>query len=200
VSASHSAGPVRSAGGAQHIGLVLVAAVADNGVIGRRGALPWRLKSEMAHFRHTTMGKPIVMGRKTYLSIGKPLAGRTNIVVSRDNAFSAPGVLVAPTIEAALAVARGDALRRGAEQIAVIGGADVYAQTLAHADGLVITRVHLQPDGDTNFPAIDPQTWSEVERREYPAGPDDQASFTVIDYRRRNAANTATACIDQISR
>ncbi len=165
--------------------IVLVVAVADNGVIGRGGRLPWRLKSEMAHFRRVTMGKPVVMGRKTFLSIGKPLAGRSNIVVSRDSSFAAPGAVVAPDIEAALTVARGDALRRGATEIAVIGGADVYAQTMPLADRLVLTRVHLRPDGDTTFPAVDPDVWQEMETAEHRAGPGDEASFSVSLYRRR---------------
>ena len=99
------------------------------------------------------MGKPVVMGRKTYLSIGRPLPGRTNIVVSRDPTFAAPGIVAAPSVEAALTAARGDALRRGADEIAVVGGADIYAETMALADRLVITRVHLRPAGDTTFPA-----------------------------------------------
>jgi len=165
--------------------IVLVVAVADNGVIGRGGRLPWRLKSEMAHFRRATMGKPVVMGRKTFLSIGKPLAGRSNIVVSRDSSFAAPGVVVAPDIEAALSVARGDALRRGATEIAVIGGADIYAQTMPVADRLVLTRVHLRPDGDTTFPAVDPGVWQEMETAEHRAGPGDEATFSVSLYRRR---------------
>jgi dihydrofolate reductase len=190
VSAGDSPARMQVVGGPR-IALVLVAAVADNGVIGQRGALPWRLKSEMARFRRVTMGKPVVMGRKTYLSIGKPLVGRTNIVVSRDKTFASPGLLVAPKIEAALTVARGDALRRGVDEIAVIGGADVYAQTLPCADRLVITRVHLQPEGDTKFPAIDSHVWSEIERSEHRAGPDDQAGFTVVVYQRRALDTTA---------
>ena len=167
--------------------VVLVVAVADNGVIGQGGRLPWRLKSDMRHFRAATMGKPVVMGRKTYLSIGKPLTGRTNIVVSRDMAFAASGVLVVPSVAAALAVAHGDALRRGVVEIAVIGGADIYAQTIGVAERLVITRVHLQPAGDATFSPIDPHVWIEVECCEHPAGPDDQASFTVLVYHRRRA-------------
>ena len=97
--------------------IVLVAAIAENGVIGRGNALPWRLKSDMQHFRALTMGKPVIMGRKTYLSIGKPLAGRTTIVVSRDRTFAAPGVVVAPSLADAITTARGDALRRGADSI-----------------------------------------------------------------------------------
>jgi dihydrofolate reductase len=164
--------------------LVLVAAVADNGVIGRAGALPWRLKSDLRNFRAITAGKPVVMGRKTYLSIGKPLAGRTNIVVSRNRDFAAPGIIVASDIEIALAVARGDALRRAADAIAVIGGAEIYAHVIGRADRLVITRVHLRPDGDTRFPAIDPALWREVERGEQAPGPDDAAAFTVLVYER----------------
>src|SRR4051812_17091605 len=114
--------------------LTLVAAVADNGVIGQGGGLPWRLKSDMAHFRSVTMGKPVLMGRKTFASIGKPLAGRTNIVVTRDPGFATTGAVVAPTLEQALAAARGDALRRGVDHIVVIGGAELYAQTIADAD------------------------------------------------------------------
>ena len=173
------------------IALVLVVAVADNGVIGDGGRLPWRLKSEMAHFRKVTMGKPVVMGRKTFLSIGSPLKGRTNIVVSRDPAFAAPGILVAPNVEAALSAARGDALRRGAGEIAVIGGADIYRQTFARADRMAVTRVHLQPAGDTKFPDIDPRLWREIDRTEHRAGTDDEASFTVLTYVRETDAEAA---------
>jgi dihydrofolate reductase len=164
--------------------IILVAAVADNGVIGQGGGLPWRLKSDLQHFRAVTLGKPVVMGRKTYASIGKPLKGRTNIVISRDRNFAAPGVLVAPSLAAALAAARGDALRRGADAIAIIGGANIYAQCIAQADHLVLTRVHLCPAGDTQFPVIDPDTWHEAARSEHKPGPDDEAGFTVIEYRR----------------
>src|SRR5437764_8347441 len=114
--------------------IVIVAAVADNGVIGRGGAMPWRLKSDMRHFRGATMGKPVVMGRKTYLSLWiRPLPGRTNIVVTRDSDFTAPGVLVAPSLDAALQTACGDALRRGTD-IMVLGGAQIYAQAMMLAD------------------------------------------------------------------
>ena len=184
MSAQQGSGAAPSKPGVQ---VTFVVAVADNDVIGQGGRLPWRLKSEMAHFRAATMGKPVVMGRKTYLSIGKPLAGRTNIVVSRDRAFTAPGVLVAPNIEAALTVARGDALRRGAAEIAVIGGADIYAQTMTAADRLVVTRVHLRPGGDTKFPSGDSNVWKEVERVEHRAGPHDAADFTIVVYERRAA-------------
>ena len=177
-----SAGVVRSQ--PHPIKLVLVAAVADNGVIGRDGGLPWRLKFDLQHFRAITIGKPVVMGRKTYLSIGKPLAGRTNIVVSRDQNFAPPGVLAAPSIETALAVARGDALRRSTDAIIIMGGADLYAQTIERADRLVITHVHLRPDGETMFPAIDPQRWKEVARSEHQPGVADAAGFAIVTYDR----------------
>jgi dihydrofolate reductase len=163
---------------------MLVAAVADNDVIGRAGALPWRLKSELEHFRNVTMGKPVVMGRRSYLSIGGPLKGRTNIVLTSDRSFAAPGVLAAPSLETALAIARGDALRRCADAIAVIGGAQIYAQAVAFADRMVITRVHLSPQGDTKFPAIDSTIWREIARRDHQPGPQDEAAFTTIVYER----------------
>jgi dihydrofolate reductase len=173
---------------AHTIKLILIAAVADNGVIGQGGGLPWRLKSDMQHFRTVTIGKPVVMGRKTFLSIGKSLTGRTNIVVSREPEFVAPGVLVAPSVEAALAAARGDALRRSADAIAVIGGADLYAQTIDRADRLVITHVHLHPGGDTKFSVIDPRVWSERDRREHVAGTGDAAGFAIVVYERCTSA------------
>ncbi len=168
--------------------IVVVAAVAENGVIGRGNGLPWRLKSDMAHFRSLTMGKPVVIGRKTYLSIGKPLAGRTTIAVSRDRAFAAPGLLVAPSLYAALAAARGDALRRGTDAIVVAGGADIYAQVLPMASRLAITEVHKSVDGDTRFPVIDPQVWREILREEHKPAANDEAPFAFVVYERAKAA------------
>jgi dihydrofolate reductase len=166
------------------VGLVLVAAIAENGVIGREGKLPWRLRSDLRQFRDLTFGHPVVMGRKTYDAIGKPLAGRTNIVVTRDRAFAADGVVTAQGLDAALAVARGDALRRGVAEIMIIGGADLYGQTIDRAIRLAITRVHASPAGDSVFPPIDPAHWREVGRREHTAGPGDDAPFTTLVYER----------------
>jgi dihydrofolate reductase len=185
VSAAADGKPPRQT--ASPVMIALVVAAADNDVIGSDGRLPWRLKSELAHFRKVTMGKPVVMGRKTFLSIGTPLKRRTNIVVSRDPDFALSGVLVAPSVELALAVARGDALRRGSGEIAVIGGADIYRQTLPLADRIVFTRVHLRPAGDATFPALDPHVWSETGREDFAAGPHDDASFTVVVYDRVGA-------------
>jgi dihydrofolate reductase len=167
-----------------HISIVLVAAIADNGVIGDGGGLPWRLKSDLAHFRATTMGKPVVMGRKTYLSIGKPLKGRSNIVMTRDRSLAQPGILVVPNLDVAIAAARGDALRRGVDEVAVIGGAEIYAQTLALADRIVVTRVHANPAGDSMFPTIDPAVWVESDCRDLAPGAGDDAPFTLSRYDR----------------
>ena len=173
-----------SAAPPRHIAIVLLAAVADNGVIGRDNALPFRLSSDLKRFKALTMGKPVLMGRKTYLSIGKPLPGRTNIVVSRDGGFAPPGVSVALSLESALAMARDDALRRGADEIVVIGGTDIFAQTMPLADRMEITHVHAQPAGDTHFPPIDAAQWRAVARSEHPAGPQDEAAFSYVTYAR----------------
>jgi dihydrofolate reductase len=165
--------------------IVIVAAVGENNVIGRGGQLPWRLKSDLRHFRSVTLDKPVIMGRKTFQSIGKPLDRRTNIVVTRDPAFSAPGVVTAASFEAALALAREDAKRRGADEIMVIGGADIFAAAMPLADRLEITHVHASPEGDVHFPVIDAKHWYEDSREVREAGPDDSANFTVAAYLRR---------------
>ena len=176
---------VEGTAGRPRVAIVLVVAVADNGVIGRDNQLPWRLKSELKYFRARTMDRPVVMGRKTYVSIGKPLPGRTNIVVTRKDDFTAPGVVVAGGIAEALSVARGDALRRGASEIAVIGGTEIFNQTLPLAHRLALTQVHAKPDGDTYFPEIDPNVWREIDRTPQPQGPDDDHAFTIVNYERR---------------
>jgi dihydrofolate reductase len=165
--------------------IVLIAAVAENGVIGRGNALPWRLKSDMQHFRALTTGKPVVMGRKTYLSIGKPLKGRTTVVVSRDGNFTAPGIVVAPRLDAALTAARGDALRRNVDTIVIAGGAEIYAQAMPLATQLAITHVHKHVDGDALFPPIDPRVWRESARDEHEPAAEDEAAFAFVAYRRQ---------------
>ena len=165
--------------------IVLIVAAAENGVIGAGGAIPWRLKSDMARFKALTTGKPVVMGRKTFASIGRPLPGRTNIVVTRDLGFRADGVVVTYSFTDAKAIATGDALRRFATEIAVIGGAEIYAQWMNSADRLEITEVHARPDGDTRFPAVDATAWEEVARVRNPAGSHDSADFSYVTFRRR---------------
>jgi dihydrofolate reductase len=165
--------------------IVLVAAIGENNVIGRNGQLPWRLKSDLQHFRRLTLNKPVVMGRRTFESIGKLLKDRTNIVVTRDLSRAASGAVLATSIEEALAYAHDDAKRRGVDEIMVIGGNDVFAATLPLADRLEITHVHAAPDGDVFFPPIDSGVWREVSRQDYPAGPQDDAPFTVAAYEKR---------------
>ncbi len=164
--------------------IVLIAAVAENGVIGRGNALPWRLRSDMQHFRALTMGKPVVMGRKTYLSIGRPLKGRITIVVSRDDAFAVPGIVVAPALDDALAAARGDALRRGADAIMIAGGGDIFRQIMPRATALAVTEVRKSVDGDAYFPAIDPAVWRESAREAHDPAAEDEAPFAFVTYRR----------------
>lgn len=166
------------------IPLTLIAAVARNGVIGAQGAMPWHLPSDLKQFKATTLGKPVLMGRATYQSIGRPLPGRLSVVVTRDEAFAAPGVLVARNLDAALAAASSEALRRGGE-IIVAGGADIYAQTIGRADRLLITEVDAAPDGDSRFPVIDPAIWRLVDRGAAQRGPNDSAAFTLARYARR---------------
>lgn len=166
------------------IDIVLLAAVAENGVIGRDNALPWRLSSDLKRFKELTLGKPVVMGRKTYVSIGKPLPDRTNIVVTRDGSFRADNVVIAHSVDAALRLAAEDARRRGTDQIVIIGGTEVFAQAMALADRLEITHVHSRPAGEVFFPPIDARVWREVARREQPAGPNDDASMSFVTYER----------------
>ena len=165
--------------------IVLVAAIGENNVIGRNGQLPWRLKSDLQHFRAVTINKPVVMGRRTYLSIGKPLKDRTNIVLTSDLSLEVPGGVLATSLDAALAYARQDAEQRGIDEIMIIGGSDVFARTMPMASRLDITHVHAAPEGDVYFPPIDPAVWREVSRIEHPAGPDDTTGFAVAAYTRR---------------
>lgn len=150
--------------------IAFVVALDRNRVIGKDGALPWRLPDDMKHVREVTMGKPLIMGRRTYDSIGRALPGRTNIVLTRDPAFRADGVLVARTPEDALRLA-GDA-----PEIIVFGGADVFARFLPSADRIYLTEVDTAVEGgDTFFPELDRSEWREVERREHPR--DDRHPF-----------------------
>jgi dihydrofolate reductase len=165
--------------------IVLLVAVADNGVIGSAGTIPWRLKTDQQRLKTMTLGKPIVMGRKTFVSLRRPLPGRTNIVVTRDADFRAAGAVVTMSFAESRAVALGDALRRSAGEIAVIGGAEIYAQWMGIADRLEITEVHARPGGDTTFAAIDSTVWEEVARARNTAGSDDSADFSYVTYRRR---------------
>ena len=159
--------------------LSLIAAVARNGVIGAGNALPWQLSSDLKRFKTITMGKPVIMGRKTYDSIGKPLAGRTNIVVSRRVGFAPEGVIVAPTLDAAITAAKSDVQPRGDKEIFVIGGGSIYREAIDRADRLYITHVEAAVDGDTRFPPIDPADWQAIHARARARRPEGQRCYEV---------------------
>jgi dihydrofolate reductase len=163
--------------------IALVVAVGENGVIGRDGRLPWRLPSDLKRFRALTLGKPMIMGRKTYESIGKPLDGRDTIVVTRRNDFAAPGVYRSNSIAEAIALATKLAVGRGVEEIAVIGGEEIFRVTLPLAHRIYLTRVLGAPTGDTYFPASDPAIWHESARERMQQTPMDEfaADFIVLD-------------------
>ena len=165
--------------------LAFVVAVARNGVIGRNGALPWGLSTDLKHFKAVTMGKPILMGRRTWDSIGRPLPGRETIVVTRDPNFSVEGVHVARSIDAALALAEAHAKRMGADTIMIVGGSDIFAALLERADMIHLTEVDLEPEGDVLFPPLDPAQWVEVACDAPPRGPNDEANIRFITYARR---------------
>jgi dihydrofolate reductase len=178
------AGDQGAGGGLSAPAVALIAAVARNCVIGSGDALPWRLSSDLRRFKALTMGKPLVMGRKTFQSIGRPLAGRATIVVTRDEGFVPEGVEVAGGIEAAVRLAEARARELGADEIIIAGGGQIYSQTIAGAGRLYITEVDLAPEGDAHFPPIDPALWREVNREPGVRGARDEADFAFVDYAR----------------
>jgi dihydrofolate reductase len=164
--------------------VAMIAAVAENGVIGNENAIPWRLPGDFAHFKRTTTGKPLIMGRKTFESIGKALPGRTNIVVSRQEGYQPEGVLVISSLEAALEHAQAIAAAELADEVIIGGGAQIYEDGMGFADRLYITHVALKPEGDTYFPVIDPLVWTDAGGIEVPPNPQDSAAFRVRVYER----------------
>jgi len=167
--------------------IALVVAAAENNVIGKNGALPWHVPSDLKFFRKTTLGKPVVMGRKTFQSIGKPLDGRPNIVVSRDPEFVADGVYVTPSLDEAVAIARTMAADLGQDELAIIGGAQVYAAILAQADRIYLTRIHASPDGDAVFPLPDADAWEMISCTRHETGSRDDYPFSTMVYDRHSA-------------
>lgn len=164
--------------------VALVAAVARNGAIGARNALPWRISSDLKRFKALTIGKPLIMGRKTFNSIGRPLPGRETIVVTRAHGYAPDGVAVASDIESALQMGEARARSAGVDEVIVAGGGEIYAQTIDRADRLYITEVDLSPDGDARFPRIEPTLWREVVREQGVRGPNDEANFAFVKYER----------------
>lgn len=163
----------------------IVVAVASNGVIGSDGNMPWRLSTDLKRFKQITMGRPIIMGRKTFRSIGQALPGRTNIVVTRNPSFSADGVQIANSVEAALSLGQIEARKIGADAVCVIGGGEIYRQAFVLADRIFVTHVESAPDGDTRFPDIDPTQWDKEREEIVPAGPKDSAATRYAVYRRK---------------
>ncbi|SEI74439.1 dihydrofolate reductase [Azotobacter beijerinckii] len=152
--------------------LALIAAVAANRVIGRDNRMPWHLPADLKHFKASTLGKPIVMGRKTWDSLGRPLPGRLNLVVSRQPGLALEGAETFASLEAALARADAWAREQGASEVMLIGGAELYAQALPQAVRLYLTRIDLAPAGDAFFPAWSPADWRRASREEHPATAD----------------------------
>ena len=182
-----------------HPCIEIVVAMAENRVIGRDGGLPWRLPADMARFRALTMGKPIVMGRRTHESIGRALDGRLNIVVTRRPGFRAPGCTVSPSLEAAFEAATGAGAEPDAGKIAVIGGASIYEAALPHAARIHLTLVHATIDGDVRFPRIDPGEWREVSRVARPAdarNPYDLSFIELTDRPPRSGGYAGERCRD----
>lgn len=166
------------------IELAVIVAAAQNGVIGRNNTLPWHLPEDLRYFKRTTMGKPIVMGRKTYESIGRPLPGRTNIVVTRSSQWSAEGVNVVHSLGDALSLAQDVAANEGAQELMVIGGAEIYRTALLAADRLYLTEVHAEVEGDAYLPQIDWTAWREVFRERHEASENNPYGYSFVVFER----------------
>ena len=162
-----------------------VVAMTENNVIGRDGGLPWRLSSDLKRFKALTIGKPVVMGRICYESIGRPLPGRPNIVITRSMDFKPQGVIVVHSLEDAMDVAIAEAEKLGVDEVCVIGGGVVYREAMELATILHVTHIEATIDGDTFFPEIDPAIWEAGEAEEIPAGEKDDFSTRFVTYRRK---------------
>ena len=160
--------------------IALVVAMGENRAIGRGGDLPWHLRSDMRYFRAITMGKPIIMGRRTFKSLPRVLDGRLNIVLTRDRGFVAPSAVMAHNLEEGLEAARASAARTGAEEIMIIGGEDVFREVLPQVGRIYLTEVHAAPEADTFFPALDAGEWREVFREDHAGGPKDDHAFSFV--------------------
>lgn len=166
------------------IRLAVIVAAAENGVIGRNNGLPWHLPQDLRYFKRVTMGKPIVMGRKTFESIGRPLPGRANIVITRNPDFTAEGVRVVASLDEALRLAGDIALIDGAQELVVIGGAEIYKASIPRADRLYITEVHATVQGDAFLPEIDWVHWCEVGREHHAASDANPYDYSFVVYER----------------
>lgn len=157
----------------------MIVAVAQNGIIGTEGTMPWHITEDFKHFKAVTLGHPVVMGRKTYESIGRPLPGRRNIIISRQEGLCIEGCEVVGSLEAALA------LCAESDELFIIGGGQIYAQAMPLAHKLYITHVGIEASGDTRFPEIVPSEWREISREEFDRGVAFEHPFCFVDYERR---------------
>lgn len=165
--------------------LSIIVAAAENGVIGLDNDMPWRLSTDLKRFKALTLGKPVIMGRRTFESIGRPLPGRPNIVLTRDREFRADGACTVGSLDDAIALGQRLAAEAGVDEVCVIGGGKIYAQALPLADRIHLTRVLAEIDGDTHFPEIDPQLWNAVSQEEVPAGDKDSHPTRYFVYEKR---------------
>ena len=162
----------------------LIVAQAQNRVIGRNNALPWYLPNDLKYFKKVTLGKPIIMGRKTYESIGRPLPGRPNIVISRQQDYAPEGISVVPNLEEAISLAESLVEINGGDEVMVIGGAQIYALALPQADRLYITQVHAEVEGDAHFPEFNLEQWQELGREDFSAQEPNPYDYSFIVYER----------------
>ena len=166
--------------------LSVLAAVSENGVIGREGGLPWHLPAELRHVKQLTTGHTLLMGRKTYESIGRPLPGRTNIVITRNPDFQAEGVRAVVSLDEALRLAEDIALIDGAQEVVVIGGAEIYKAAIPRAGRLYITEVHASVEGDACLPQVEWKNWREIGREHHPALGTNPYDYSFVVYERLN--------------
>jgi dihydrofolate reductase len=160
--------------------IALVVATGENGALGKDGDLPWRLSSDMRRFRAVTLGKPVIMGRRTFASLGRVLDQRCNIILSREQGFHVPGAVVAHSLQEGLEQARIAAEAAGVDEIMVIGGEDIFGEVMPLARRIYLTEVHASPDADTWFPSWDRSLWREVSRQDHPPGPRDDHAFSFV--------------------
>lgn len=164
----------------------LIVAAGENGVIGADGGLPWRMPTDLKTFRRLTMGKPVIMGRKTFATLKKPLDGRDNIVVTRDSLFEVEGVTAVNSLSDALIIGRMLARTSGADEVMIIGGSEIFAQAMLQAGRLYLTRVHAEPNGDVHFPDPDPDQWALISSEKLATGERDDHAATLHVLERRH--------------
>ena len=162
----------------------LIVAKADNGVIGNGNQMPWHIPSELAHFKQRTLGKPIIMGRKTFESLGRVLPGRPHVVISRQQQTLPEHCYAVNSLPAAIAQAQ-QLTASDSDEVVVIGGAEIYRQALPLVDTLYVTEVHLSPQGDAFFPELDTDQWQETERKDVAAGADSAIAYSIVTYQRK---------------